>query len=428
MRVALVPFGTRGDIQPFLALGTALRARGHDVNLVTSPSFQSVADEAGLELTAIPADTGGFFQIPEVIEALRKSPSMLRMVRKLPKPPPGAQAALLGHIDAACGDADITINTYFTKGISVARPDRLWCATSWWPAAPTGAFPALGAPEWPLGPAYNRLTYAATAAVEWWSTRKTVNGFRARKGLPPLGIGSPYRSVGREVPVLYPYSTSLIPHPPDWPPHCHVTGYWYWQRTWQPPEGLAEFMDTERRPLVAAFGGTWAVHRQEHTREALREAARRTGRRIVVVGGDPEPLSPDAFHLTEADYDWLFSRASAVIHNAGYGSTAEVLRAGVPQVVVPTFADQPFWAARVHRAGVAARPVPFATMRVDELAAAAVSAVGDAAMAERARLLGARVRAEDGLSRTCDILEDWYERRAAPGSRLADAPRKWNQG
>jgi UDP:flavonoid glycosyltransferase YjiC (YdhE family) len=426
VKIALVPFGSRGDIQPFLALGSALRARGHDVNLVTSPSFQALADEAGLILTAIPADTRDFFQIPEVIESLRKSPSMLRLTRKLPKASPAAHAALLEHVDAACGDADLTVNALFTKGITISRQDRLWCATSWWPATPTGAFSALGAPKWRLGPTYNRLTYAAAGTVEWWSTRRIVNGFRARKGLPPLGLRTPYRSLGRDVPMMYVFSESLIRRPADWPPHCHITGYWFWQRTWRPPEGLPEFMDTDPKPLVATFGSTWPVHRQEHTRKALREAARRTGRRIVVVGGSPEPLSSDAFHLAEADYEWLFSRASVVIHNGGYGTTAEVLRAGVPQVVIPTFADHPFWAARVRQIGVAADPVRFATMRVDQVVHATLAAVGDAAMADRARVLGARVRAEEGARRACEVLEDWYERHASPGNPTTNSPRQGN--
>ncbi|WP_170220812.1 glycosyltransferase [Amycolatopsis cihanbeyliensis] len=415
MKIALVPFGSRGDIQPFLALGTALRRRGHKVDLVTSGDFQKLADDADLNLKEIPTSTGNFFEIPEVIESLRKSPSALRMERRLPGTSPEAYASLLERIDAMCADADFTVNALFTKGISVARSDRPWCASSWWPITPTGAFPAFGAPELPLGPLYNRLTHLVAGQVEWWKTRRMVNGFRAKRGLPTIGARSPYRELGRDLPMMYPYSSSLIPRPADWPGHCHVTGYWFWERSWQPPAELEEFLASEPKPLVATFGSTWPVHREELTRAALRAAAERTGRRIVVVGGRPEPLRDGDFHLTEADYSWLFPRASAVIHNCGYGTTAEVLKAGVPQVVIPTFADHPFWASKVRKLGVAAKPIRFASMRVEEVVAGVEEAVGSAAMAEQAARIGERVRAERGVERACDIIEGWYERNLVHG-------------
>lgn len=155
MKIALVPFGSRGDIQPFLALGTALRARGHDVDLITTGNFRALAGEAGLTLQEVPGDTGNFFELPAVVESIRKSPSALRMTRKLPDVDAATYGEVLARIDDACAYADFTVNALFTKGINVARDDRNWCATSWWPVTPTRHFPAFGAPEVPLGTPYH---------------------------------------------------------------------------------------------------------------------------------------------------------------------------------------------------------------------------------------------------------------------------------
>lgn len=410
MRVALVPFGSRGDVQPFLALGSALRARGHEVDLVTSGDFQELADEAGLNLEPTPVSTGSFFEIPEVVESLRRSPSVLRMTRRLPGTSSEAYASLLERIDAACSKADFTVNAVFTKGISVGRPERPWCGTSWWPVTSTRAFPAFGAPELPLGGLYHRLTHLVSGELEWAKTRRMVNGFRAHRGLGPLGLRSPYRELGDREPMLYPFSPSIIPPPADWPRHCHVTGYWFWKRDWQPPPELVDFLVDEPNPLVATFGSTWPVHHEELTRAALIAAAERTGKRIIVVGGREEPLREGDLQIAEADYEWLFPQAAAVIHNGGYGTMAEVLRAGVPQVVVPTFADHPFWAAKAHRLGVAAKPIPFASMRIDQVVRGVQEAVGSAAMASRAALIGSRVRADRGAERACEVIEEHYER------------------
>lgn len=96
------------------------------------------------------------------------------------------------------------------------------------------------------------------------------------------------------------------------------------------------------------------MHRQEETLEYAVAAARAARRRLVVVGPDGA-LPEGAFRLAGADYSWLFPRTAAVIHHGGFGTTAEVLRAGVPHVIVPVLADHPFWAARLHRAGLAGR-------------------------------------------------------------------------
>ncbi|MFI6024263.1 glycosyltransferase [Amycolatopsis magusensis] len=405
MKIALVPFGSRGDIQPFLALGTALRARGHDVDLITTGNFRSLAGEAGLTLQEVPGDTGNFFELPAVVESIRKSPSALRMTRKLPDVDAATYGEVLARIDDACAYADFTVNALFTKGINVARDDRNWCATSWWPVTPTRHFPAFGAPEVPLGTPYHRFSHLVSGQVEWLKTRAMVNDFRSRRGLGKLGLRSAYRDLGHRTPLLYPYSPALIPPPLDWPAEAHVTGYWFWERDWTPPPVLVEFMETEPKPLVATFGSTWAVHREDETRAALRTAARRAGRRIVVVGGRPEPLDDGDFHLREADYRWLFSRAAAVIHHGGYGTTAEVLRAGVPQVVVPTFADHPFWSRRVRALGVGSKPVPFQRLAPEPLAASVLEALGNPAIAAKAAQVGTRVQAERGTELACDLIE-----------------------
>ncbi|MFR9729802.1 glycosyltransferase [Saccharopolyspora sp. MS10] len=414
MRVALVPFGSRGDVQPFLALGSALRARGHAVDLVTSTDFQDLADEAGLDLRPTPVTTGDFFAIPEVVESLRRSPSVARMTRRLPGTSPEAYASLLERIDAACADADLTVNAVFTKGISVAR-ERPWCGTSWWPITATREFPAFGAPELPLGPLYHRLSHLVAEQLEWSRARPMVNGFRAHRDLPPLGHRSPYGSLGAREPMLYPFSPTIVAPPADWPGNCHVTGYWFWRRSWEPPRELVEFLDAGPPPLIATFGSTWPVHRAELTRAALIAAAERTGKRVIVLGGPEEPLREGDLRLGEVDYEWLLPKAAAVVHNGGFGTMAEVLRAGVPQVVVPTFADHPFWAAKAHRLGVAAKPVPFASMRVEQVARAAQEAVGSPVMAARAAAVGSRVRAEAGADRACEVIESWYERFQAGG-------------
>jgi sterol 3beta-glucosyltransferase len=113
----------------------------------------------------------------------------------------------------------------------------------------------------------------------------------------------------------------------------------------------------------------------------------------------------DLLVVDETPHDWLFSRTAAVVHHGGAGTTHTGLRAGIPNVVVPFFTDQPFWAGRVADLGAGPAPIPRRTLSVDRLAAAIHTAVSDPALRARAAALGRRVQAEDGVSRAVQVVQ-----------------------
>src|SRR5205807_2467372 len=131
------------------------------------------------------------------------------------------------------------------------------------------------------------------------------------------------------------------------------------------------------------------------------EALRRAGRRGVLQAGwaglDAPALGDDALAIGEAPHEWLFPRVAAVVHHGGAGTTGAGLRAGRPSVLVPFFADQPFWGWRVAALGAGPAPVPRGEMRAERLAAAIRAATEDERIRQRAEALGAAIRAEDGV-------------------------------
>jgi len=184
-----------------------------------------------------------------------------------------------------------------------------------------------------------------------------------------------------------------------------VTGYWFWDQGGSLPQALETWLAAGPPPVVATFGSTWMLD-SERSLTAVVEAARRAGRRLVVVGGPPGGrTTEDVAHVDDVDYGLLFHVAAAVVHHGGQGTTAAALRAGVPQVVVPSFADQPFWAARTTALGVAAAPVPFPALNATRLGAALTTALSDGRIAEAAARLGDRVAAEHGVEIACDLIE-----------------------
>ncbi|AKL68951.1 glycosyltransferase [Streptomyces goshikiensis] len=418
MRVTLLSVGSRGDVQPFVALGIGLKARGHDVTLAAPATLRPLVERAGLTYKLSPGDPDGFFRMPEVIEALQRSPSFKNMLAGMPEAPESYTQQVVDAIHDAAEGADLIVNAPLTLAAAYGHPPAPWASVSWWPNSMTSAFPAVESGQrrfGPLTPLYNRYTHRRAARDEWEWRRPEVDGYRKRLGLRPFGDKSPFLRLGHDRPYLFPFSPSVLPKPRDWPRQSHVTGYWFWDQHWEPPAELEAFLEDGEPPVALTFGSTWSLHRQEEALQAALDAVRGVGRRLVMVDGPDGDLPDDVLRLHQVDYATLFPRMAAVIHHGGAGTTAEVVRAGVPQVIVPVFADHPFWAARLSRAGVAARPVPFTRFSREALAQSVRQAVTDPAMAARARRLGELVSKERGVDTACDILEKWAETaRVAP--------------
>ncbi|MGH4023802.1 MAG: glycosyltransferase [Pseudonocardiaceae bacterium] len=416
--IALVALGSRGDVQPFVALGAALRERGHQVRLATSEEFRPLAVEAGLEFRALlGASPQDFFADPDFTEVLRTTTSPAKISAAMPKPGPEQRERTLSEVRAATRDADLVVHTPHTRAAALITPGTHWCCASAWPVTPTATMPAFGFPVLPFGGFYHRLTYRLLAQGEWRFFRAAVQKLRAAEGLEPLGPRAPRYCDDPHRPVLYPFSRHVFPVPADWPPSCQVTGYWFWNRHRQPSADLAAFVEDGPPPIAAAFGSTWMIDEQRSVR-ALLQAARRTGTRVVMMDGPQEDLPGTVFRAHDVDYGWLFPRTSAVIHHGGQGTAAAALRAGVPQVVVPSFADQPYWARRLAALGVAAEPIPYPELGGDRLAAALAGVMADDAVAARARQLGEAVRSERGVESACEVVERWAGRRAVSGVAL----------
>jgi sterol 3beta-glucosyltransferase len=136
----------------------------------------------------------------------------------------------------------------------------------------------------------------------------------------------------------------------------------------------------------------------ERLQDVVAAAVKRAGVRAIVQAGWAElgPAGDDILLVDDLPHDWLFPRTAAVVHHAGAGTTGAGLRAGVPAVPVPVLVDQPFWAARLHRLGVAPHPLPMDELTADTLSDALRSCLDRSTYRHRATEIASRIRAEDG--------------------------------
>jgi len=403
MRISLVVTGSRGDVQPFIALGRMLTDRGHAVTLATHADFEALVTEGGLGFAALPGSPQDFLAHPALVEALAKGASLLRAASKVPKQSAEHIQELAAKMLAACAGADLIVNSTLSRIVFDEKAAGApWASLSWYPLNPTSRWPAMMAPQAQLGPVYNRLSHRLAGLMEWY----IVQDYRKRAKLPPPKFGAPYAELGSDIPLLCPVSRAMFTEPPDWPERSHITGYWFWDREWTPPPGLADFMEDGPPPVTLTFGSIWPVHSAANPLDKVVAAVRRHGRRLVMVGG-PQDTPDDVFRIDDALYPWLFKRSAAVIHHGGCNTTGEALRSGTPQVVVPTFADSPLWAARAHSIGAAAKPIPYPKFTEERLDQALSVVLNDENVRQRAAGIGAAVRAEKGTETASEILEEW---------------------
>jgi sterol 3beta-glucosyltransferase len=241
--------------------------------------------------------------------------------------------------------------------------------------------------------------------------RGATNRWRVETlGLPPLPLGGPYRQIEREREiVLLGYSPSVVPKPPDWGEHIHVTGYWFLDRPddWQLPATLNAFLAAGPPPVYIGLGSMTGRDPEALTQLAL-DALRRAHQRGVLLAGwaglGGLDLPDDVCLVDDIPHDWLFPRMAAVAHHGGAGTTGAGLRAGKPSILLPYFADQPFWGRVVHDLGAGPPPIPQKELTAERLAAAINRAVTSPGIHRRARTLGERIRQEDGVGNAVSIL------------------------
>ncbi|SMD18095.1 glycosyltransferase [Lentzea albidocapillata] len=406
MKVLLVTHGTRGDVQPLLALAVALKKAGHEALLAAPESFASSALTQDVEFAPLDNGPNRLFEDPLMAEAIeggyrgvRGKITALSAIRRI-KP---LMADVLRDVGAVArpSGADLVVHTPSVPAQHAAEmlgvPAVLAALQPGW--VPTSEFPCPMVPLPRLPRFFNRATYLTVSAT-LRAYSGIVNTWRTNDLGLPRGQGP------RQANVLQAFSALVTPVDPAWPDSVRTTGFWYLPReaNWAPNPALQAFLDTGPAPVYIGFG-SMAGRDAQRTGDIVAEAARAAGVRAIVAtgwGGLAARSSDDLLVIDQVPHDWLFGRVSAVVHHGGGGTTAAALAAGVPQVVCPFVADQPHWAQRMHAVGVAPEPVPYRKLAVDTLTQAITQAL---ALRQRAGEVGEQIRAENGVGAAVRELE-----------------------
>lgn len=396
-RVLIASFGSEGDTRPFIALAAGLIGHGMTVRVCGEASGAELAARHDVPYAVLDGDLRGIMATGELgADAVRRRDgglTGLTLFRRLAR---RHSRSWIETLAAAAEQADVVIGSGLVTYAAVSAAEliaRPFVGASPVPITPTRAFPSVFAVPGTVPRRFNRFSHEIGARALWAAFRGATN--RARTG---LGLG-PLRFEWSDVPVLYGFSPSLLPAPPDWGPDLVVCGDWALppSRDYAPPPDLVDFLAAGEPPIYAGFG---SVAGFDAGRLIETVVAGLDGRRAVLAGGwsgaHSLPLPESVLAITRAPHTWLLPQCSLAIHHCGAGTSHAVARAGIPSVPIPFVADQPFWARVLHERGLAAEPLRWRRLTADGVAAG-IAHAQSAGMRAVAESMSLEIAVEDGV-------------------------------
>jgi UDP:flavonoid glycosyltransferase YjiC (YdhE family) len=416
MRILFTPWGSFGDLHPYLAVALEVKRRGHDVLIATSEVYRQKVEGEGLRFHGVRPDMSRFLENPELMKSVmhaRRGPEYI--VREIMMP---ALRDSFEDILAVAADADLLIShaaMYGTPLVAEVLQQR-WLSVALQPAV---FFSTLDPPYFPLvgsvtrmSPSLARLVFSLINGL----TRRWVapwHSFRTELKLPASSKSPITQGQFSPFGTLALFSPAFAAPQPDWPPHTVATGFAFYDKLDASsaglPADLAEFLNTGDPPVVFTLGSS-AVFDPGRFYDVSAEAANRLGIRAVLLAG-PEfrkriTIQPNnTLHIAEyAPYSALFPRAAAIVHPGGVGTTAQALRAGKPMLVMPYSHDQPDNAARIKRlgAGLSIGRNQYTISRVSNLLRQLLQS---ASIAAHAKGIAQQISLEDGAGAAADVIE-----------------------
>ncbi|KAI5917397.1 hypothetical protein F4810DRAFT_696485 [Camillea tinctor] len=418
LNILIQVIGSRGDIQPFVALGNELQQHGHRVRLATHNIFADFVRSSGLEFFPVGGDPS------ELMAYMVKNPGLIPSIESIRSGDIQSKrrmvSTMLDGFWSSCIQPDQTTGRPFVAEAIIANPPsfaHIHCAQ------------ALGIPlhmmftmPWTSTTAFrhplanlkfsgnskeqdtaNFLSYGIVEFMTWQGLGDLVNQWREKVlGLEPVHLtDAPSLLKQLEVPFTYCWSPSLIPKPKDWGSNIDVCGFFFRDPpAYTPPSDLEKFLKAgSSTPIYIGFGSI-VVGDPDRLMTMVIKAVKTLGVRAIISKGWSKLTAaendPNIFFIGDCPHEWLFQHVSVVVHHGGAGTTACGLRYAKPTVIIPFFGDQPFWGEMVAQSGAGPKPIPYSELTSRNLAEG-ISYALDAHTSGCAEWIAEKLQAESGV-------------------------------
>lgn len=366
MRIAIFTLGTRGDVQPYVALANQAVKKGHRAVICTGKTFEKFITDHDIEFAPAESDLMAMLQTKEGQDVFNNGVKHIFTTVKYMKEVvnPAYRKTLDQFWEAAQGADVILYHPKAFGSADMALALGIPCISM--PPVPI-TFPI---PEFPnlavsstknFGGMINKLTYRMMAKGESASI-KELNDFREKTlHLPKRKSGLySYQVNGKDIPIIYPVSKALFPDVKSWDGRVYLPGFFFLDSGIQELDPkVKEFVDQGSRPVVVSFSSMPLKNPPAFRNKLIRALKQTNNRAVVLTGisgmefGDDETI----LAVEQAPHALLFPLAKGIVHHGGVGTMAAALKSGKPQLIIPFSVDQPFWANRLHGMGYAIKPL-----------------------------------------------------------------------
>jgi rhamnosyltransferase subunit B len=424
-RFVLATFGSLGDLHPYIAVGLALKAQGHEAVVATSPDYAEAVAAAGL----------GFEAVGPAIESFGDRTSLSRrLFHPIRGPELLIREIVMPHLRQAQADitraasgADLLVShpLTFTVPLVAHSLGLPWVSTVLAPMSLMSRHdpPHLGGVNilriaHRLGPTvYDLMLGVIRAAARRWEA--PLHAYRRELGMPPSTQVMLFEGQFSPQGNLALFDAQLAMPQADWPGNTQVCGMPMYDGAAEDRalrEDLHRFLSEGEAPIVFALGSSAVWIAGDFWRRAI-DAAVSLGRRAILLSGPATlpPLPPGIRAYGYLPYSAVFPHAAAIVHQAGIGTLAQALRSGRPQLITPVAFDQPDNAARAAKLGLA-RVLPFQSVTASRLQAQLSALLANPAYADAARRVAQELSAVDGAERAARGLIELQRRRPASGA------------
>ncbi|MGA8937634.1 MAG: glycosyltransferase [Acidobacteriaceae bacterium] len=416
-KIVLATSGSFGDLHPYLAIGVALKTRGHEVTVATSKFYQNKVVGEGLGFAIIRPDYVPMAGSSDVVRrAFAPYTGARFLIRELVLP---YVEETYEDLLAACIGTDLLLihPTLFPAPLVAEKLGMKWMSIVLSPGVFVSSYdpPLLPPLPWMhclrhLGPLPHKMLLGVMKrATRPWM--RPIERIREREGLRPVGRSAMHEDMFSPHGTLAWYSPLLGEQQNDWPiPSC-VTGFPFYDRNdakETPDESLVEFLAKGSPPVVFTLGSSAVVDAGDFFEESLR-AVRKLGCRAVLLVGDRissqvRRVDDTVFIASYSPFSYLFPKAAAIVHQGGIGTCGQTMLSGVPSLIVPLGLDQPDNAFRMEMLGIA-RVLSRNHYTGGRAAKHLRALMSTSRYREAARVVAAKVRLEQGVEVTCEAIE-----------------------
>ncbi|KAH7129827.1 sterol glucosyltransferase [Dactylonectria estremocensis] len=420
LNIVVQVVGSRGDVQPFVALGCELQRYGHRVRLATHDTFEKFVTDSGLEFFPIGGDPS------ELMAYMVKNPGLIPNMKSFSaKEIKKKRKMVMEMLDGcwrSCIDPDPQTSKPFVAHAIIANPPSFahvhcaqalgipvhlmftmpWSSTRSFPH-PLANFTTRDRPVNDQGAA-NFVSYSMVEWITWQGLGDVINDWRKTLDLEPVPLSEgPGLIETLKVPYTYCWSPALIPKPADWGGHIDVSGFFFRdQPDFTPPPELTTFLSQGPVPIYIGFGSI-VIDDPERVTGILLSAIKSAGVRAIISRGwshlgEGYASDENIYFIDDCPHEWLFQHVAAVVHHGGAGTTACGLKFGQPTIVVPFFGDQPFWGRVVVTANAGPDPIAYKDLDSENLSQAIQSCFGTGIIAS-AQMIAEKMKTESGVKK-----------------------------